>query len=141
MSQRTELGDLKPIYFRTLKEFGRNGTARRLQGRRREFMWREALRYAGVPYVPFQEVYDSWRVFIEGSSAHSGVALNGDHDPDYVSVGVTYHGVVTAAHTTKTASMLRRLLEIYSWKFGTPEEFYFAVMDLCPKPKSEGDGT
>lgn len=133
-----ELGRLSREYFRVLQQFGRNDVGRRLKGRAREALWRQALGFARLPYIPLKEVHASWLVFVEGSSSHSGLVVNGDIDPSYVSVGVTYHGVIGEAHTTKITALLKKLLAIYARRFRDPETFYRAVLDLCPKPTRGG---
>lgn len=131
-------------HFRLLREFGRSELARQLREQRKKpgeptegenQLWAHSIQQSGLESVSLRDVVAAWKDYVEGSSNQSGLVVNGDVDPIYVSVGVTWRGVITAAHTTRTEALIRRLLEIYARSFPTPEAFYLRLLELCPKPK------
>jgi len=119
-------------HFRLLRTFGRNELQRKASDSQREEFWRMICQSApGVHYVPHEQVVSAWKEFITGNSQESGLAINGDIDSNYVSVGVTYHRKMAAAHTTRMKPLLNRLLRIYLQAFQNKAEFLNAMEEIC----------
>lgn len=72
-------------------------------------------------------VVAQWKLFVGGVSKRSGIAMNGDIDPFYTTLGVTWDGNIYAAHTTKTSSLLKRVTGIFAKSFKTREAFLNAI--------------
>jgi hypothetical protein len=127
-------------HFRLLRTFGRNEMQRRASDTQRNEFWRMVCQSTpGVPFVPHEEVVAAWKKFITGNAVDSGLALNGDIDPSYVSVGVTYKRKMVAAHTTRMKPLIKRLLSIYSKAFGTRAEFLDAMEALSKEVVEQGE--
>lgn len=120
-------------HFRLLREFGRNPMQKRATDRHRKDLWRMGCQSAQMPYVPRDKVIEAWKKYVGGLSAHSGIAINGDVDPAYTTLGVTFRGLITSAHTTKTVSLLRRVMMIYAKTFDSRATFLAAAESLCGK--------
>lgn len=126
-------------HIKLLRSFGRNALGKRLKGTRREKLWQQSIAIAGIAPVPFEVVYEEWRKLVRGESENTALVIDADVDHRHVRVGVSYGGVVTASHTMPTKSALRSLLAVYACGFKTPEDFYFDLLELCPKPPEERD--
>ena len=120
-------------HFRLLREFGRNPLQKKANEGHRKDLWRMACQSAHVIFVPREVVIEAWKKYVGGLSAHSGIAINGDVDPQYTTLGVTFGGLITSAHTTKTVSLLRRVMMIYAKTFDSRESFLVGAESLCRK--------
>lgn len=120
-------------HFRLLKEFGRNTLQQQLGDREREMMWSLSCRQGGVTVLPHEIVVDAWKDYVGGVSQRSGLAINGDIDPEHVTIGVTYDNLLTASHTARTRPLLSRLLQIWRRSFSTDEEFLLAAQKLTTR--------
>jgi len=135
-----------PEHLSLLRQFGRSRFQRTLAPAQREEFWRETCKKGQIPHVPLAAVTEAWRRFVAGQSEHSGLALNGEIDPSFVSVGVTYHRRIQAAHTAPARSLLKHLLLLYRQAFKDEELFLLEVLDLCreenqkEKTKNATDG-
>lgn len=118
-------------HFRLLREFGRNTLQKKAKERHREELWRLSCQSGQVSYVLRSDVIEAWKKYVGGLSAHSGIAINGDVDPVYTTLGVTFRGLITSAHTTKTLSLLGRVLRIYAKTFDSREAFMTGAQALC----------
>jgi hypothetical protein len=118
-------------HFRLLQEFGRNELQRRVSDTQREQMWEFACQSARLPVIQRKVVIEHWKIFIGGISNRSGIAINGDVDPKYTTIGITWENHIYAAHTTKTTSILKRVLEIFAKTFSDRETFLSAAEQLC----------
>lgn len=131
-------------HFRLLKEFGRNTLQQRLSDRERAMLWQISCKQAHVPLIPQDVVIEAWKEYVGGVSRRSGIAINGDVDPEYTTVGVTFDNLLTAAHTTKTKSLLVRLLRIWRRAFDSEADFLEAAerlvhRSLRPPRHKEGE--
>ena len=86
---------------------------------------------AHLALVPREEVEEAWKKYVGGQSEHSSIAINGDIDPNFTTLGITYLGKLTSAHTTKTPALLKRVLLIWSKSFTDRIEFLNAAERLC----------
>ena len=120
-------------HFRLLRQFGKNPVQKKADEEMREKLWHMCCQGGRVPYVPHGEVITAWKRFIAGESHYSGIAINGDVDPGYVSLAITFERRVVAAHTTKTPALIKRLLKIHSQTFESPEEFLEAMEKVCKR--------
>jgi hypothetical protein len=116
-------------------------------------MWEMACQSAGLPVVPRDAVIGYWKQYIGGQSRHSSIAINGDIDPKYTTLGIAWEGKLTAAHTTRTTSLLERVLIIFAKCFSSRAEFLDAMEKVSnkvsnkifpekaqgSKPKAQGD--
>jgi hypothetical protein len=119
-------------HFRLLQTFGRNPLQKKANDAQREEFWRMICDSAPrVEYVPHDQVVTAWREFITANAQESGLAINGDIDPNYVSIGVTYKRKMAAAHTTRTRPLLKRLLQIYMGAFDNRAAFLDQMEELC----------
>jgi hypothetical protein len=121
-----------------LRQFGRSDFQRQLSTRQREEFWKETCTKGHVQHVPLETVTAAWRSFVAGQSQHSGLAINSEVDPGYVSVGVTYNRRIQAAHTAPARSLLKRLLQLYRRGFPDEELFLLDVLKLCEPPQTNG---
>lgn len=124
-------------HFRLLKEFGRNTLQQKLGDREREMMWALSCRQGNVAVIPQEVVVDAWKDYVGGVSQRSGLAINGDINPEYVTVGVTFDNLLTASHTTRTRPLLDRLLKIWRQGFSSDEEFLEAAQRLTTRSLGE----
>ncbi len=128
-------------HLRLLKEFGKNTLTMRISDKDKEVMWDLASRQARVQHLPREVVVEAWKRYVGGVSIRSGLAVNGDIDPEFTTVGVTYDNVLTASHTTKTRSLIEKLLRIWRRSFDSEERFLEAAERLTnrslgqPRPK------
>lgn len=125
-----------PAHLSLLRDFGRNEYQRGLNEAQREKFWAETCRQGRVPPVPLSVVTEAWRRFVTAQSRHSGLAVNAEVDTKYVSVGVTYHRRIQAAHTTPLRSLLKRLLTLHRKCFSDEELFLLDVLALCGPEQS-----
>lgn len=128
------------VHFRLLREFGRSRLRQKVDEEQRREMWRLVCQGASVPYIPHERVVEEWKAFISGESEHSSLALNGDIDPGFTTVGFTYRSALVAAHTTRTRALLRRILGIFRKCFGSDDEYLeqarlLAVEAMAPPPR------
>ncbi len=120
-------------HFRLLREFGRNTFQQKLSDREREMMWQLSCRQGGVAVLPQEVVVEAWKEYVGGVSKRSNLAINGDIDPELVTVGVTYDELLTASHTSPMRPLLGRLLQIWRKAFASDEEFLEAAERLVRK--------
>ncbi len=120
-------------HFQLLQSFGRSALQRKSRDKDRRKLWALACQSAGLPVIPRDEVIDAWKKYVGGLSEHSSIAINGDIDPNYTTLGVTYRGRITAAHTTKTLSLLRRVIGIFARTFDSREDFLNGAEALSQK--------
>jgi hypothetical protein len=118
-------------HFRLLRAYGRHELPERISRREQEKLWEMMCQSAGVPFAPREEVEQAWKTYIAGQAEHSSVAINGDINPRYTTLGVAYHGKITAAHTIKTPALLKRVLLIWAKSFGNRTEFLNAAERMC----------
>lgn len=122
---------ISETHFRLLQSYGRNKLLRRLGEKERLELWRLTCESAGVPHVPRDAVVDRWKAFVSGESRDSSIAVNGDIDPAYVTVGITFREKLVAAHTTRTPALLRRLLRIFRKAHPDEAAYLEAVRELA----------
>lgn len=114
-------------HFRLLRIFGKNVLQKNVSDKERRTMWELACRSAKLAIVPHDDVVEKWRLFVAGESKDSSIAINGDIDPQFVTLGVTYKSKLVAGHTSTTQALLRRLLQIWRRAFDSDEAFLEAV--------------
>ncbi len=123
-------------HFRVLRQFGRSNFQRQMTATDRDTLWRMACQQARIAPLPLDTVVAEWHRFIQGSSAESGLAMNGDIDPAYVTIGVLHRGLVQAAHTMPTRNLLIEALRIHARTFSDREAFLTDVLRCCqPQPE------
>lgn len=118
-------------HFKLLQIFGRDGKQKKASPEVRATIWKMMCQGAGIPAIDHSKVVEEWKNYIAGESEHSGIAINGDIDPQFVSIGITYKKKITSAHTTPTASLLRRILGIYARAFPNKEQFLEQMESMC----------
>lgn len=117
-------------HFELLRNFGRWKLREKMSEEHERTTWEVACRTARLPVVSREEVVDAWRTFVTGESDRSSLAVNGDVDPNFVSIGVAWDGKLVAAHTTRTRALLRRVLSIFRRVSFSDEEYLEAVREL-----------
>lgn len=127
-------------HLRMLRNFGQDDLQRTMDNKQRELLWRVACQQARLPYYPLQEVKAEWKRFVRGQSRESGLAMAAEHDPRYVSIGITYKRIIYASHTSTTKALLRKLLHIFARCFKDYEAFLTEVVKLCPQPIEKPPG-
>jgi hypothetical protein len=120
-------------HFRLLREYGRNPLPHRISDREQRELWRMMCQTAGLPHVERERVVEEWKRFIGGQSKQSSIAINGDIDPRYTTLGIAFHGKLSAAHTTKTSKLLERVMKIYARAYPNRDTFLDAAETLCRK--------
>jgi hypothetical protein len=120
-------------HFVLLRQFGRNGYQKQATPEMREKLWEMVCQSSGVPYVDHAKVVHAWKDFITAQSAYSAIALNGEADPAYISIGIAFKKKLVASHTGKMIPILQRILRLYARTFRTREEFMEDVERLCKK--------
>ncbi len=131
-------------HFELLKNFGRAQLQKQLPDKEKEMLWVMSCRTARIAELPLELVVDVWKEFIGGLSKRSGIAINGEYDPQFTAVGVTYDKVLVAAHTTRTPALLERVLRIWRRVFSSDDEFMESVRSIAlrsleaPKKKRGG---
>lgn len=128
---RRKANPITAAHFDLLKQFGRSSMQKKATARMREELWTMCCHGAKLPVVPLEDCKAAWKDYITGESRYSGLAVNGDIDPNYVSVGFTYQRRTTAAHTTRTEALLKRLLKIYRRTFRDHDAFLRRMETLC----------
>lgn len=118
-------------HFRLLVQFGRSQIAQDLSTREQEKMWQMSCQTARVPFIDKTTVEEEWKRYITGQSKFSGIAINADVDPNYTTVGIQHNRRLTAAHTTKTKALLKKMLEIFARGHGSRESFLTSVELMC----------
>ena len=124
---------ISEAHFRLLKEYGRNDLPGRINVQEQRRLWEMMCQSAGLPHADREQVVEAWKTFIGGQSEHSSIAINGDIDPSYTTLGITYLGRLIAAHTTKTPALLGRVMEIFARSFDSRADFLNAAERLCHK--------
>ena len=120
------------LHFKLLRTFGRNELQRRATDTQRNEFWRMVCESTpNVEYVPHEVVVSAWKKYITANSEDSGLALNGDVDANYVSVGITYKRKMFAAHTTPVRSLIKRLMSLHMRAFDNRVDFLDAMETLC----------
>jgi hypothetical protein len=122
---------ISEAHFRLLREYGRNDLPNRISPREQKRLWEMMCQSAGLPIVERERVVEAWKTYIGGQSEHSNIAINGDIDPRFTTLGITYLGKLTAAHTTKTPALLKRVLKIFAKSFSSRAEFLDAAERMC----------
>ena len=120
-------------HFLLLRQFGRNQYQKHATPEMREKLWEMVCQSSGVAYVEHTKVVNAWKDFITAQSAYSAIAINGEADPAYVSVGIAFKKKLVASHTGKMGPILQRILKLYARSFRTREEFLEDVERLCKK--------
>ena len=120
-------------HFRILHNFGRSKLVQEKHDDLtfREEMWRMSCASARLPYVPHADVVAAWKQFIVGHHGDSSLALSGDVDPHFISLGVAFQHKLVAAHTLRTRTLLRQVLSIYARAFPEGNDFLAEVQGLC----------
>jgi hypothetical protein len=131
---------IRAEHFKLLRTFGRNMKAQQLEDPMKDRLWQLACKTASLPVVPQEEVVKAWRLLVQGESTDSDLAINGDVDPEFTSIAVTYKKRMVASHTTHTDRLLLKLLSIYCRKFNGPAEFEQALLNLAAKAVSISEG-
>jgi len=119
-------------HFKLLRQFGQSDLQKTSTDDERERRWMMSCDQARLPRVPLANVKKEWVAFVSGSSRYAGLAVNGDIDPRWVSIGILYNGHLFAAHTVKSRVLLKKLLGIHARNFKDREAFLTSVLDLCP---------
>lgn len=117
-------------HFRLLQAYGRHPLPKRVSKREQRKVWELMCQSANLPHIDREEVVTAWKAFIGGQSEFSSIAINGDIDPNYTTLGVTYGGKLVAAHTTRTLALLRRVLLIFARSYPSRDAFLDAAEDL-----------
>jgi len=131
-------GQIVSHHFYLLRQFGKNPMQKNADPQTREQLWMMCCQGANVPYVVHAQVVEEWKRFIAANAQYSGLAVNGDVNPQFLSIAVTYKKRMVAAHTTKTESLLKRILQIYSKTFKTPDEFLEKMEVMCRETVGRG---
>lgn len=118
-------------HFRLLVEFGRSPVAQDLSRREKKKMWEISCNSARVPFIEKDVVEEEWKKYITGQSRYSGIAVNADIDPQYTTIGIQHNRRLTAAHTTKTKSLLKKMLEIFARGHDSRDSFLSSCEFLC----------
>lgn len=114
---------IREEHFRLLREYGRSPIVEKMSTKEREVFWATLCNSAMLPPVDHKLVVEEWKRYITGTSNESGVALNNDIDPTMCAIGVSYRKKLTASHTTRTTSLLDRLIALYAKCFPNREAF------------------
>jgi hypothetical protein len=138
--------DLKRLvtkaHFDLLKNFGRSAVQQNLADKDKETLWRLSCQTARIVHVPLDTVILVWKDFIGGESSRSSIAINGDIDPNYTTIGVTFDRLLVATHTTTTRALLERVLKIWRRGFSSDEDFMESVRTISAAslqpPKKKG---
>lgn len=118
-------------HFNLLRAYGRNHLAKKVSKREAEKLWEIACNTAQIAYVPREQVEEEWKRYIAGQSNYSAIAINGDIDPKFVTLGITYVGVHHSSHTLRTMALLKRVLLIWARCFPNRSAFLSAAERLC----------
>jgi hypothetical protein len=124
-------------HFRLLERFGKSKVQKTVDDKTKEQLWVTVCSTAGVPTIPLADVIEEWKQYISGQSDHSGIVISGSVDPEYTSIGVCYDRKITAAHTTRTITLLTKLLHIFRGTFKNKEAFLAEMEGLCKKISEE----
>lgn len=129
-------------HFDLLKNFGRSAVQQNLSDKDKETLWRLSCQTARIAYVPLETAVSVWKDFIGGESSRSSLAINGDIDPNYTTLGVTFDRLLVATHTTTTRALLERVLKIWRRGFSSDEDFMESVRSISSSslqpPKKKG---
>jgi|GEM_PF-4855593 len=130
-------------HFALLKNFGRATLQKKLPDKEKELLWGLSCRTGKVAELPLELVVDVWKEFVGGLSKRSGIAVNGEYDPQYTAIGVTYDRMLVAAHTTTTRALLERVLRIWRRTFASDGDFMESVRVIAeralgPQKKKQG---
>jgi hypothetical protein len=129
-------------HFDLLKNFGRSAVQQNLADKDKDTLWRLSCQTARIAHVPLDTVVLVWKDFIGGESSRSGLAINGDIDPNYTTLGVTFDRLLVATHTTTTRALLERVLKIWRRGFSSDEDFMESVRGISAAslqpPKKKG---
>lgn len=120
-------------HFRLLRVFGRNPNAKNMRSKEQDQLWNMMCQGAGVAPIERELAIEAWRKFVSGQSSHSSLAINGDIDPNFTTIGVSFNGAITAAHTTKTKKLLERVAFIWAKSFPSRNAFLNAAQELCTR--------
>lgn len=120
-------------HFRLLREYGRNPLAQKISKREQEKLWELLCTTARVQFIPRELVEEEWKRYISGKSEHSGLAINGDIDPEFTTIAFSHHQRLTAGHTTRTTKLLDKILEIFARNHSTKDAFLDAVEFKCKR--------
>ena len=118
-------------HFRLLRVFGRNPNAKNMRKKEQDQLWAMMCQGANLPPVDRELTIDAWKRYVSGQSTHSSIAINGDIDPNFTTLGVSYGGAITAAHTTRTSKLLERVIKIWAKSFPSRDAFLNAAQGLC----------
>lgn len=129
-------------HLEVLKRFGRVAGVKQGQvtTEQRNQLWMAACQTAGLHFVPFDEVLATWRDFVVGKSDHSSIVMHPDVEPRWVTLGITYHRKIVAAHTVPTEPLLKRVLTVFMRQFKDKDAFLQQMEQICnevanPPPK------
>jgi len=111
--------------------FGRNPRAKNMRKKEQDQLWDMMCQGANLPPVDRELTIDAWKQYVSGQSKHSSIAINGDIDPNFTTLGVSYAGTITAAHTTRTKKLLERVTTIWAKGFRSRNDFLNAAQELC----------
>lgn len=131
------MSQITPKHFSLLQSFGKTEVQKRLSPEDRERLWEMSCQQQRLHAFPLAQVIEAWKEFIEARSSASGIVLSEQPDPDYVGLGISYNGLICAAHTGKIAPLLKRLLKLYANTFASYEAFLAALMKLAPAPRQK----
>jgi len=124
-------GQISEVHFRLLQTYGKNPLPQKIGKQEQRKLWQMMCEGASVPHVDRELVVDAWKTYISGTSRYSSIAINGDVDPKLTTLGVAYHGKITAAHTIKTPALLKRVMRIFAKGFESRSDFLAAAERLC----------
>lgn len=123
-------------HFRLLKVFGRNPKTKTMKKKEQDQLWLMMCQSAGVPMVEREVTIHVWKDFVKGESKHSSIVINGDIDPNLTTLGVAFKGKISSAHTTKTKSLVGRVIQIWARSFSSRTDFLNAAQELCTQVAS-----
>lgn len=131
MSDETAKRAVTKMHFELLKNFGRSALQRDLSDKDKETLWKMSCQTAKLVYVPLETTIEVWKEFIGGESTRSHIAISGEIDPNYTTIGVTFDRALVATHTTTSRAILRKVLQIWRRSFGSEDEYMEAVRKLA----------